>query len=619
MADLEWVFQVVDKASGPLKGIDEKLGAMPNDLKKVEDALKRVDHAAKLQGIAKMKDPLKQTQALLTAQRDKLKGLEKQNAATAKSGGELADAIGLGFIAKAATVAGLVGLLVDGFKRVGRAAIDGALGLIKFGIEASESKRAMLGALNVFEGARTEKIFGILQDMGIAAGVSADKTVEAFHKLRGAGFDSKEAQDILAASFDVAAAQGGGEKGLAAAEKFRDLISKVDILQKSGAKELRQLALDVGIGPEVLADALGKRLKVTAEQAKSMLAAGNADATELQNALLDVVQNKFDKGGKLGTKALEHVAGSVTGQSQRIKDLVSNLFEDVNTQPLVDALKKIADALKGDTGERLKVLAKNFFDLFSGIGKIDLARGLSIAVNMLEKAWTMAEVFGAAFEKAFKTEAIASVDTALSGVEKKLGIAGGSNADAWAAFGKVLGTVATAIVIVGRVLMIVDVIMQKIRDTMVQFAGSVVDAVGKAFGVLEKVGVNGADIVKGITGGVNNGKGDLTKAAVGVAQIVPDTVRSELEIKSPSKVMQELGRNTVEGYDMGLEAGPGAGFSPTIRVDAPAAAGGRGGVVVGDITISVSTAAADAAGTAEAVRDRVRAEVLQLFSEMAEA
>lgn len=86
--------------------------------------------------------------------------------------------------------------------------------------------------------------------------------------------------------------------------------------------------------------------------------------------------------------------------------------------------------------------------------------------------------------------------------------------------------------------------------------------------------------------------------------------------------MRQLGEHTAEGYALGVSGGPTATFEPVISVGAPELGRGGGVNIGGGVSVSVSvhnTTATSPEEIGEVVTDKVRTEVLQLFSEMAEA
>ncbi len=602
MADLEWVFQVVDKATGPLRHIDEKMRAMPNDLEKVEDAFKKVDQAIKLQNLAKIKDPLKQTQALLAMQRDKLKELGGAAKTHAVPASEILESFGLGFIAKGATLVGAIDLVVGGLKALGSMAVAGVAGLFKLGLEASESKRSMLGMLDVFEEGRTNKVFGTLQDMGIAAGISADNTVKAFAKLRGAGFGSKNSQDIIAASFDVAAARGGGEDGLKSAEKFTEIMTKLRATSKFEAGDLNELS-KLGISTDLLTNAMAKRLHKTSKDARKLIADGKADAVLIQNAMLDVVQSKVNAGGALGTKAKELAGGSVNAQLQALKDRFGNLFEDVNIQPFARALARVGELLGGDLGNKIKSLAESFFKLFDTGGFLDLERILRGIVDISGAVYE-------GFNKAFSSEKLSSFFASLDAVDKKMGLATSSDKlEGWKTFGTILGTVVGVMgVMVG-----LGVKMVEVFTTLASLPQEALNRVLDA----------GKGIADGFKAGIKSG--DPNGAVREMAQGGIAGIKQEYDMHSPSRVMKRLGSYAREGWDLGLEDGEpnpiaAIGANPSNQpLGLSAAVGGKQiAMQMGDIIIH-SSAGGDASAMAREVRAAVQDEWLQMLERVSEA
>ncbi len=651
MSDLSWVFEVVDKSSGPLKNIDDKLKVLPNDLNQVETALKKVDEAAKLQALSRM-PALKQASVLLKDHAAKLREskLAEEKTAAAKKVSQqkmlenakakyeqnrkaqqaaiqremaqvkaFKEKIAAAKVVEQQKSEQLIGELVNvaGMGAsfavgLGTAFLGAAMALTKFGIAASQAKTAGVGMLQPFEGARSEKAFDVLQRMGIAAGQSADETARAFQKLRSAGFASKSAQDVLAASFDIAGLLGGGEQGKQGGDKFREMFAKLALKGKAEGEDFKVLS-EIGVGLDPLAEALGRRLKVDAKTAKALMQSGAANGVDLQNSILDVVQKKINGGGALGTKALSSASKSVDAQMQSLGDNAKRIFQDVNVQPFVDALAQVNKALAGDTGARIKVLANNFFQLFEAGGKLNLVRALEVTVDIVEQLWTKAETFGAAFEKAFDTPFLADFNAVLNDVDAKLGIAPSRGADGFAALGKVIGTVATGFVVFLRVLETIDRVIAKIGDGVKGLATG-------AFSKVVDIASKGSAAVEGLAQGLLSGKTDITAAAAKLGNLIPQTVAGELEIRSPSRVMDRLGENAGNSLMGGFE-----GTQPSISVDdvvsAPSitlgdiGASGRGSVSVqiGDIVVP---AGGDAGRIARELAGRVREEMLKVFEEM---
>mgnify|MGYP000104774172 CR=1 FL=1 len=603
MSDIQWIFDVVDKASKPLKDIDKQLSMLPKDAKDTEDAIKKVEKALLMTKIQGTSSPLKKAELMLKYHQAELKkaadGTGKQTSHMKAAMSALGTGAG---IAAATTVAA--------FAAIGAGALVLSKGLFELGLDASSSKRAMMGALEVFEGKDASKVFSVLQDMGIAAGISADGTVQAFQRLRTAGFEAKEAQDILAASFDVAAQMGGGERGLAAAEKFQDLMSKIGIMSKAGAKDLKAAVMGAGIPIAALQESVAARLKIPVDAAKTMLEAGKVGETTLQNSLLDVVQNKFDGGKGLGTKALDLAASSPVAQLQSLKDAFGNLFEDVDIAPFAGAIKGIVDQLKGPAGDTLKAMAESAFKMAGAfVGKVDMVGAITSIVSWIGKAVELAGSLADSFKKSFDPAVVRDIfaifsNGTVSFADMKTVLGG---------VGTVLGLVANVAAQVARALLTIQSftapVLVWVFDKVVAALQVILPALSK---VIEYFAKLPGFIKDGFAAGMAGGAGGDVGKTFG-ADIAEGT-RSALEIRSPSRVMQRLGAYTAQGFQAGLDsATPSLSVATPELTGAGIAAGSAAGksitITIGDIVV---------AGAAEAgreVQNQVRSALMSLLEE----
>ena len=71
------------------------------------------------------------------------------------------------------------------------------------------------------------------------------------------------------------------------------------------------------------------------------------------------------------------------------------------------------------------------------------------------------------------------------------------------------------------------------------------------FGSIKQVGVN---IISGICKGLEAGFGVLQKVWTAIAEYIPNTIKSILKIKSPSRVMMSVGSNVILGVANGMES-----------------------------------------------------------------
>jgi len=87
----------------------------------------------------------------------------------------------------------------------------------------------------------------------------------------------------------------------------------------------------------------------------------------------------------------------------------------------------------------------------------------------------------------------------------------------------------------------VTVLNKLVKDMLVQFKN-----IGANFNKI------GRDAMSGFRAGLNAGRGSVMGVARGIANSVASTMRSALKIKSPSRVLMEIGRFTGEGLTDGL-------------------------------------------------------------------
>lgn len=93
---------------------------------------------------------------------------------------------------------------------------------------------------------------------------------------------------------------------------------------------------------------------------------------------------------------------------------------------------------------------------------------------------------------------------------------------------------------------------QEIVTELQSWPGKFQAAVGALSGTLTSAG---SDLVQGLINGINARKGDAVAAATQLANEVAAAARGALGIKSPSKVFEEIGQHSAEGFQVGLEGG----------------------------------------------------------------
>ena len=87
------------------------------------------------------------------------------------------------------------------------------------------------------------------------------------------------------------------------------------------------------------------------------------------------------------------------------------------------------------------------------------------------------------------------------------------------------------------------------RAKAAEIPGIIVNALGRLANLLHPAG---SEIVQGLINGMSERLGRLRQIASEIASVVSGTVKSALGISSPSRVMREVGHDTMDGLDLGL-------------------------------------------------------------------
>lgn len=577
MADLNWAFSISDEMTKPLEHIEEALRHLPKDIDAVDKAIARLERHEELSRLSKMTNTLQAQKAMLRLHRKDIGSSKKE--------------VGGFFARMKDTAAGVaMGNLLTGIGSaavgMARSVADGVKSLVEFAFDAAEGKRAAIAMLEPFEGANAAKVEGLLGDMAKAAGVAGDKTVDMFKRLRGAGFQAKEAQDVVAAALDIRAMQGGGAHGLAAAEKFIDMFGKIGALSKSSPKELKMLGLDLSISPEALAEQMAKRTKVSAKAALAQLEAGKADAIDIQNAVLDVIQQRGG-GGPFGALAKKFQAGDVKGQLSSLKENLEDMFDVIDFSPIARGIQFLRDKL--DKGG----LAAKVGDVMVKLGPI--------MEGVIDRGIVVFEVFSKAFDSRMAKDMVSQLQKFIAWLDLFKPGALEDFAKMFAFIAKMIGAaVFAAVAFVAATLKVAEVLRGVLVGTF-EVLGELVD---KMFSL-------GPQLIDGLVRGITGSLGRIGETMGEVAGTVLGTLKKKLGIRSPSREMMRLGEYTGEGFAIGLSS-----TMPTVDVGDFGSRGAAAGatasrsivVQVGDIIISGGVDPTREAG--ERVQKEIRGAIL---------
>lgn len=478
-------------------------------------------------------------------------------------------------------------------------------GLAKFALEASETKRRTVASLTAIEGsadgvAETMERFKV---MASNAGQDDGKLLGMYRKLRLLGMGADESEKSIAAMLD-ATAHGSESSGEA-------LLGMLEKIKANGEFKISTKALpEVGLTKDAVFASLRsiERYKNATNAAlESAMESGAITADEGAASILRAANAQFDNGKGLGTAAANILGGSIGGRLQAVKNAVSDLFEDTDNAPLVNALRTIEDTLKSPAGKAaVSSLTQMLADMGTKLAAIATPENITSFVKGLG---TLADVMVALTGGLLggMADGFMQVIKPLGDVMRDLGIGG----DGMLTFKDVMHSVGVAVGVVaaifvygfGAIAAIVYGFVEVVRVSakwigdhfatiapyVYDLAAAIMAPIGIMIAVVTAASIAiatpfiavgaaiyaayvwitdgsdavskllsswvdiGANIVNGIWSGITGAWDALTGNTVKLFATLPEDVKKTLGIHSPSRVFMDIGHNVMTGMTIGIE------------------------------------------------------------------
>lgn len=588
---LKWIFEAVDRVSGPS-------GKMKSSLSGVEKGLK--------------------------AAGDKAGGMGKGVASAAEK-----------LFYPIEVAKDLAGALMS----VGSAVADFA----GFVIKASEFKRQTLAGLTALEGSAeaAEQALGYLRALSNKAGFDPELITSSYRKLRTAGFEAVAARNLLATAADASIV--GIENGPDVINKFTEMVAKAQQLGKIEAGDLAKL-----IPLDKLKKNFAAAKDMSATEFKAFL------ETVKTNDLLEAVSktvNQMAGGGAFGAKAIAAANDDLGKQKQIFQNIIKDMFADeAKTGPLLDAMKRInalldensesGQKLRQKLGEAFEWVADTLEKLLADDGIestfdtiMSVINGISEAIGVVSPYIDalLGEAWGS-FKESIKP--LVDIFKDLFKVTDKSPNNG--MLDAFKALGRVLGTVAglaVDIFVLGNALQVA--LFGAVAVGMAYVTEVIEEAFANVGRLFEWFGDKwedikdwfsdakdwGSEFVENLLAGIEAKWDSFVDKVKGLANLLPDSVKKALGIASPSKVFMEIGRYSAEGFEIGFgreAANTNAVVAESLTPEtsrASVSAAVRGGGLTVNVTVNVQSsgdAEADGRAIGRAVRDELVATLEQL-------
>jgi phage-related minor tail protein len=357
-----------------------------------------------------------------------------------------------------------------------------------------------------------------------------DTIAEYGAQLQRAGYDGKEIQALFEAgvntgTWNIDNLMDGLKEGRIRVAEFGDDLPKSleNFLVKTdiSSKQMKDWGKAVSEGGEV-----GKQ--AMAEIAKTL---SGIDDEVIKNTLgVEIFGTMYEDQGQNILDTLLNAKDKVVNLKVN-QDELNESAEKLDADPAVKMKKAVTD-LKTSMEPLLKIVA----DVISKVADW-VSKNPKLAATLTAIVTTIGILVGICM-------ALAPIFVTLSGAAAVLGVS----------VGAVTLPVIAVIAGIGA-LIAIGVLLYKNWDTITKKGGELVKGIKAKFNEFKKIDLLqvGKDIVSGLIKGIGSMGGDIKKKVVELAQSLPNWMKKVLDIHSPSKVTEEIGKNVSQGLAQGID------------------------------------------------------------------
>ncbi len=442
---------------------------------------------------------------------------------------------------------------------------------------AAEAERTRISFENMLGVDVADNLLGNLDRVAKSTEFT-DGSLKGFTQtLIDAGFAGDDLNRALAATIDTAARSPNKMAGAQAA------ITGLERIMLTGSFDARSLR-SMKLSPKAVFEQMSKDLGMSVKQVEKQMGAGKLKQADVLNSVFKAIAAKG--GGTLGSAGAA-MANTMGARLEKIKDILPNLFEELEKGPgfakVSGFMGKLVAAFDpgSETGKKiiggLGSILDHFGTLLAGVD-LDLWAGrLLTAMDYFKSALTIGQ----------------SIGSTVIGFFSEL-----------AKLGEMIGDFAFGTV--------------QAYESLVQFGDDAIEWIGNLGPRLLEGALNaGRAVWQGLKEGISSGVTSVGEAITGLGDSAIGGLRGLLGIHSPSAEFEYLGEMSAAGYAKGLEVRPPAlavgGF-----MDGAAAGGGGGGAVTvnAPVTVHVAGSNASASEIAEAVRMEVSSSILGALEQL---
>lgn len=601
MAGVQWLFNLIDRTSAPAKTVATALDKVTQSSEKATEKF-----AAAEKAMTKGRDSLGRfTKGAGSA----TQGINGLSAGTMKLG-SFDSAIGnigggIASIAKYAAAAGV--------------ALGGMFTLFSVGLfKAQAFKETTMTSLKLIlkDGKAAADVWADSVYLAAKTPLDTQQVINSMRKLLALGMNKDEARFSFQALGDVASLSESPGQALDMMTLALGQIKAAGKLNMQDLKQITNWSAAAGVGLSQVYETIAQQMGKTTADIPKMMEQGLISGEAGVFAILKTFQDKVS-GGAAGSVMLAQGAtlnGLFSSLSSKPFEFFAAIDDSQGIKNIKSALANIVEVFDPSTkaGQKLVALIADLTDeMFSFLNAFAGGGGQDAFAD-----WLTSAVDGVrAFIVEVKTGFVAGMD-----IFRQMT---GESSDGATDFvtvmrevGMVVGVVVTALGFLAGMLRQAydgwDILLNKFDW------GYIPTQMWEAVKGLGSSIIDG--IVEGITGAASRALGAIT----GVANDVVAAAAGIFQIHSPSKVFEDIGRNTIAGFNVGVENEP---VSPMVSTTGPGgtamtapvgrSAGGSRGPMTVNVSLNVDARGADGASLAKKLAELLPGELMAAFEAMA--
>jgi len=415
-------------------------------------------------------------------------------------------------------------------------------GLVKsmaeFAIASSEAKAASLATWDALGGGVVAgaEIDEMLDGLKVKLGVSKDQLGEFATGFLKMGINGKEALESLttAAASAEAVTKGAGQG-------FTALFQKVDAAAQTSAgkillpaKGLQKALVAAGLNVQDMSKEMG----LSTEEFSAQMAKGGIDANKFGDAMQTAITKK-------GIGSLERLANSSANIKKMFEENIGDMFEDLGdivapfmkeVADLFSIFQKDAPSAKAATAGIREVLTK-VFAVATSLVPVVKHFLLDMVIYSLKAYIALKPIVQTIRDFATSAAGVAVVDSLVFALKA------------------IVGVVIVAIgllAFLGAALVVMSAAFGAALGAVLQFGSDAGTALAEW---VSGAATAASDFVAGLVSGITAGASQVIGAVKGLADGALGAFTGALGIKSPSKVMMQMGGYMTDGVAEGLDAG----------------------------------------------------------------